>query len=105
MSLFYTNNLFESFLYSIGHAPSPLCSDCKTEEHTPYHIVMNCPAVDAEYRASARQILTNIYGDQEIIHEDTVSLLDGSRNIKFLEVCLNIINSVVIRDGIDLHNV
>ena len=35
MSLFYTNNLCNSFLYRVSRVPSPLCSDCGLEHRSP----------------------------------------------------------------------
>ena len=99
MSCFYTNNLFENFLFSINKAPSPLCNDCKTEEHSPYHVIINCPNTDVEHRLSAKQLLVGS-NREEMLQEDTVTLLNGSRNAKFIEVCLKIINSASIRDTI-----
>ena len=99
MSCFYTNNLFENFLFSINKAPSPLCNDCKTEEHSPYHVIINCPNTDVEHRLSAKQLLVGS-NREEMLQEDTVTLLNGSRNVKFINVCLKIINSASIRDTI-----
>ena len=102
MSLFYTNNLCNSFLYRVSRVPSPLCSDCGLEEETPYHIVLNCPKVDPELRARAMSILTDINGEEGVIQEDTVTLLNGSRDHKFIDVCLKIVESAIMRDSIEL---
>ena len=102
MSLFYPNNLFNSFLYCVSRVASPRCVECLRDEHTPYHIVMDCPAVDEVYRSAAKEILTDIIGNEEIKQEDTVTLLNGSREAEFILVCLNIIDSVTVLTSIDL---
>ena len=88
MSLFYTNNLFNSNVYRHTYSvESPLCRRCKQTEETPYHIIMEC----SEKSNEARQILLQVLKEEEFLTEDCTTLLNGSRHEPFVKICLDII--------------
>ena len=89
MSCMYTNNLFNSFLYSHTYSvESPLCRKCKSQEETPYHILLQC----SEKSQEARQILLQVLSEEELLMEDSTTILNGSRHQPFLKICLNILS-------------
>ena len=53
MSLFYKNNLMESFLYSIKRSESPLCP-CGDEAQTAVHAILYCKLVPEELRGGSK---------------------------------------------------
>ena len=59
MSLFYKNNLLNSFLFTLDRLkwPSPYCS-CGHEEQTAIHILTSCSHVDEDLRDQASYLLS-----------------------------------------------
>ena len=99
MSLMYPNNLFNDFIYRHTYqAQSPLCQRCNQQEETPYHIVLQC----SNRANEARHLLMEILSEEEIAQEDYITILNGSRHKKFVELCLNILSQGTYRDEIDL---
>ena len=99
MSLFYPNNLFNSHMYRNTYlVESPLCGRCREQEETPYHIVLECSNLSNE----ARTLLRNEISEEEILHQDTSTILNGSRNPEFLQICLNILSQQQYRYKVDL---
>ena len=98
MSLFYPNNLFNSNVYRHTYLiESPLCAKCRKVEETPYHIIMECSEKSAEaYNILLKEI------NENVINEDTITLLKASRNQKFLNLCLEILSEHNYRDQISL---
>ena len=86
LNIFYKNNITNSFLYSIGKAPTPLCRNCKTEEDTIYHILLSCERTP---EADKNKIKSLIPSDQ---HVDEITTLNLSRNTAFITTVMNIIN-------------
>ena len=88
MSLFYSNNLFNSFLYKETYlVESPLCRKCKQQEETAYHLILECSNKSEE----ARAILNQVIKDEEIQMADCTTLLNGSRHPPFIKICLEIL--------------
>ena len=102
MSMFYDNNLLNSFLKKINRpeAPSALCH-CGIDEQTPYHVVLKCPEVDQELRSRALEYLCFDGGDGE----NSTVLLNSSRDENFVKCLMEIISvqQDFLRDSIDLN--
>ena len=100
MSLMYPNNLFNDFLYRHTYqVPSPLCQICSQQEETPYHIILEC----SNRANDARLMLSEILNVQEIIQGDCVTILNGSRNQRFLKLCLEILSEGHYREEIIIN--
>ena len=100
MSLFYPNNLFNSHLYRNTYlVESPLCDRCRRYEETPHHIIRECSNLADE----ANTILQRELTEEEINHEDYITLLDGSRNEQFIKVCLEVLAQHEYRVQVDLN--
>ena len=102
MSMFYEQNLLNSFLNKINRpeAPCALCH-CGHDEQTAYHTVLECSEVDQELRSRASQWL-NLDGGHG---ENSTVLLNSSRNENFI-TCLSeiiIVQQDFIRNSIDLN--
>ena len=102
LSMFYPNNLLNSFLYrrNIPDITSPMCH-CGEEEQTPHHIVLRCKHVSPELRARAVDCLQTA-GDTE---ENSIALLNMSRDKDFMNLLHEIIHSQrdVLRSSIELN--
>ena len=98
MSLFYQQNLFNSFLYRHTYqTESPLCSRCKAKEETPFHIVCECNS-DTE---KICRIVEKIVGT-DIEYADCNTLLNCSRNEEFILRCLGVLKQGNFRREITL---
>ena len=91
MSLFYENNLMNSFLHRIdkNKFPNSLCP-CQTEQQTAHHILFRCPLVPSSMKETAQNSLCEALG-LENYQENYISLLNASRSQKFLDSALEII--------------
>jgi hypothetical protein len=102
MSLFYKNNLLNYFLFSTEKrlCPSPLCP-CGEEEQTAFHLLCNCMLVDLETREQLTYhlMLGNNVNFMEELEADHITLLNCSRDAKFIALC----REVVMTDGLDLR--
>ena len=97
MSLFYPNNLFNSNVYRNTYlTESPLCGRCGQDEETPYHIILECSDLATEAR---KYVEVN----NPIVHQNSVTLLNTSRNVEFLKICLTILSQHAYRDQIHLN--
>ena len=85
MSLFYKNNLMESFLYSIKRAASPLCL-CGVEAQTAVHALLHCSLVSNIQKAELYESL----GGVGCFSEDIVTFLDASRDEVFVDACIKV---------------
>ena len=98
MSLFYPQNLFNSFVYRHTYVTeSPLCSKCKLKEETSFHVMYECNNNSAQIR----QIVDKIVGEDT--YADCNTLLNCSRNEEFLKACLTIIRQENFRKEINLN--
>ena len=101
MSLFYENNLLNSFLYRRNNpaVPSPMCM-CGIEEQTAYHFVTQCDLVNPELRTKALDCLQS-RGDPG---QTTTALLNLSRDSVFMDTLSEIIDthSNLIRTEVQL---
>ena len=91
MSLFYRNNMLNSFLhrYDKDTWPSPLCS-CEEDEQTALHILTNCPIVGAERIEKAKHIMQvcNDTVDFADADQNPFAIINCSRDASFIELCL-----------------
>ena len=94
MSLFYKNNLLNSFLFGLDRLKweTPLCS-CGLEEQTAVHILTNCSHADETLRDEAAYHLS--IGNDETNFEELgpTALLNCSRDHSFIQVCLEIVDN------------
>ena len=88
LSLFYENNLLNSFLYErdLPDIKSPICV-CGKEEQTAFHIVTRCEMVNAELRSTA----LNCIRSKQASGESTTVLLNLSREELFIKTLSDII--------------
>ena len=103
MSLFYKNNLLNQSLWNLSKVPSPLCSACSQQEETADHILFKCSAVDESLRSNTILLynLANNFTDEEEL-DPYIGLLNARSDPLFIQACIDIINSLNLRDSIDL---
>ena len=98
MSLFYPQNLFNSFVYRHTYlTESPLCPKCKLKEETPFHVMYEC-----NNSARIRNIVDKFVGEDNL-YSDCNTLLNCSRNEEFIKACLEIIKKENFRKEINLN--
>ena len=106
MSLFYKNNLLNSFLFRHDGTKwkTPLCS-CGVEEQTVIHLLTRCALVEDVVRDQAGYLLVLSIGNSISIEgfDDLglVGALNCSRDPKFIEVC----RMVVCNESLNLRRV
>ena len=107
MSMFYNNNLLNSFLYKTqrNHCSSPMCP-CGDGEQTAFHILNDCKMFHSSTRNAIIEcmMLHNMIEDEGNLVADKVSILNCSRDPIFIKLCLSIIlsNNPPIRSKIVL---
>ena len=97
LNLFYKNNITNSFLYSIGKAPSPICPSCQTSEDTISHILLDCPNIN---EVDKTKIQSFINPDQQV---DEIATLNLSRNSDFIKTMINITKTHNFPSDINLN--
>ena len=102
MSFMYKNNLLNSFLYTIDRVPSPMCSLCNSEEETPDHILFRCNKVQDDLKQSVIHHYRLATNKEENTCTDVIDLLNVSRDQNFISSCVNLLNSVNLREEIIL---
>ena len=101
MSIFYPQNLFNSFVYRHTYqTESPLCSRCKLYEETPFHVIYECSCNN--YKEKIQKLVDKIVGE-DAQYQDCTTLLNCSRNEEFLKVCLQVIKQGHFRREINLN--
>ena len=92
MSLFYKNNLLNSFLFNFDRLrwASPLCS-CGIEEQTAIHILTSCCHADESLRDQATYHLSIGNEASNLEELGTVAILNCSRDPGFTQVCRDIV--------------
>ena len=99
MSLMYTQNLMNSFVYRNTYCTeSPLCPKCLREEQTPYHVLTVCN----KNHELILNLMIELLGE-EGVQDDCTTILNCSRSKKFIHFCLEIIKNGKFRDSIVLH--
>ena len=90
MSLFYKNNLLNSFLFSTEKrlCPSPLCS-CGEEEQTAFHLLCNCRLVDTDTR---EQLIYHL-----ILGNNVRSMKELEANTKFITLCKEVVTTDALK--------
>ena len=100
LSLFYKQNLLNSFLYlsQRSKCPSPMC-ECLMEEQTAFHILVDCKLVDRTLRMEMDRIICTENNKNEILDGimimDYTSVINCSRNVEFISNCIEIVESGV----------
>ena len=96
MSLFYKNNVLNSFLFTLDRLkwPSPYCS-CDHEEQTAIHVLTSCSHVDEDLRDQASYLLSvgNEVSSLEDLGTPHLAILNCSRDPKFIEICSECVNN------------
>ena len=96
MSLFYKNNLLNTFLFTTERriCPSPLCQ-CGMEEQTAFHLLSDCDLVELETRDKLvyHLQLGNSVNSAEELAGDHVTILNCSRDKKFIELCRDVVET------------
>ena len=87
MSLFYPNNLLNSFLHRFDSRkfPNPLCH-CGEREQTNYHISVECNILDNTKKTELTDRLKSVLGDNDAVSENIFALLNSSRDPKVLSL-------------------
>ena len=99
MSSMYQQNLMNSFVYRHTYTvESPLCPRCHSEEQTPYHVIWKCN----DYFEDIQQVMSEILGEEETQHPDSTTLLNCSRDARFIQLCLSVFQEGEFRTEIDL---
>ena len=94
LSLFYKQNLFNLFLSTAqkSQCNSALC-DCGNDVQDSFHILTSCELVSSELRDVICTEMTqsnNAYS-MDYVPADYISILNSSRNQKFIESCIAVI--------------
>ena len=109
MSLFYKNNLLNSFLFRHDESKwkTPLCS-CGVEEQTAIHLLTRCALVEDVVRDQAGYLLSIVNGISIEGFDDLglVGALNCSRDPLFIEVCRMLVcnESLNLRTEINLSS-
>ena len=91
MSTMYPQNLMNSFVYRHTYnAESPLYSLCGREEQTSHHVICVCN----DKREEIKQVMCDLIGEEEVQKADCTTLLNCSRDRRFIQLCLG-----VLQDG------
>ena len=98
MSIFYPNNLMNSFVYRHTYnAESPLCSKCQKMEETAYHVIMQCN----NQSQRIQDIVFGVIGENAAGIEHTNTLLNCSREPQFIKCALGILKDANYRRSIE----
>ena len=104
MQMFYEQNLLNSFLFRMER-PEASTSDCHcgNGEQTPYHLVLQCDAVDPDLRAQVAHRIRLSGGTTQT--ENTIALLNTSRDKEFMDCLVKImeVHKQFVRYTIDLN--
>ena len=96
MSLFYENNLLNSFLFKHDRSrwTSPLCS-CGVEEQTALHLLTSCNLTQDDIRNQANHLLSvgNGTHSEELNCLGVVGMMNCSRDPKFIKLCQSVVES------------
>ena len=94
MSMFYKNNLLNTFLFSLDRCKwtSPLCS-CSVEEQTAIHVLTNCSLTEESLRNEAIYYLNIANDDLSFEELGCVAILNCSRDPGFIRTCRDILDN------------
>ena len=102
MSLMYENNLLNEFLYKRNLTNSDKCPNCDNGVHTAHHILFECNNIPEEQRELAFSYLAESIGHDQAAIQSPTTILMGSRCLEFIRVCKDIVDSMDMRDTIEL---
>ena len=110
LSLFYKQNLLNLFLSTVqkGQCKSALC-ECGDDIQDSFHVLTSCELVSSELRDLICTEMTqsnNAYS-MDCVPADYISILNSSRNQKFIESCIAVIvkNTPKFRAKFTISNV
>ena len=91
MSMFYPNNLLNSFTnpYDSTKFPSPTCN-CGEDQQTAHHVLFRCQNIDINLRDEAYEAFRQVVGDEADIDCHLV-LLKACKNKVFIEKSMKVI--------------
>ena len=94
MSLCYTNNLLNGFLFRFdSHKfPNPLCH-CGQQEQTNYHVAAECSYISADSRMELIAAIKSVVGDTNAVPENPFIFLNASRDPKVISILSSIVKS------------
>ena len=95
LSLFYPNNLFNTFLfrYDSQRFPSPLCS-CGNGQQDALHVLLYCNHVNPNLRAQMEQMISKYPIHDRQLLSNGKFLISWSRKNNFLGLCVEIYNEI-----------
>ena len=96
LNLFYKNNITNSFLYTIGKAPTPLCPTCKAAEDSISHIMLSCSKTSDINKNKIKSFISSDYADE-------ITTLNLSRNPEFIKTMIDITKSHNFPSEINLN--
>ena len=102
MSLMYENNLLNEFLYKRNLTNSDKCPNCDNGVHTAHHILFECNNIPEEQRELAFSHLAESIGHDQAAIQSPTTILMGSRCLEFIRLCKDIVDSMDMRDTIEL---
>ena len=77
-----------SFVYRHTYnVESPLCPRCRREEQTGFHVIWECNRHSEEIQ----QVMREIVGEEEVHQADYITLLNCSRDRRFISLCLEVL--------------
>ena len=96
LNLLYKNNITNSFLYTIGKAPTPICRSCNSAEDTISHILLSCKNTKDEDKVKINKFTSS----DEI---DEITTLNLSRNPDFIASVINIVKTQNFPSDININ--
>ena len=96
LNFLYKNNITNSFLYTIGKAPTPICRSCNSAEDTISHILLSCKNTKDEDKVKINKFTSS----DEI---DEITTLNLSRNPDFIASVINIVKTQNFPSDININ--
>ena len=98
MSLFYPNNLMNSFVYRHTYnTESPLCPKCEENEEAPYHVIMECN----NKLHIMLPLVEKLIGQEAAYIDHCNTLINCSRDPDFIKYSIEILKEREFRRKID----
>ena len=96
LNFLYKHNITNSFLYTIGKSPTPICRSCNLEEDTISHLLLSCQYTHEEDKVKMRTLITS----NEI---DDITTINLSRNPEFVKTLINIAKTQNLPSDINVN--
>ena len=94
MSMFYDNNLLNGSLFKVNRKKF-LTADCECEEsiQDSYHILLECSWTQPQMKQQCLEVMKSILPSSELNNRSHLTLLNCSRNKKFISSVLSILET------------